>query len=157
MSWITYTKTESDTIRDAFRAFWFMIDHTRITHDIEAAVKSAKSMGSDVTIRHREVVVMKAFLQGFKTPRGFTAADLHGMSEWWQTSIMAGAAFRVQHHDQDSRLVAESLFGDSGPTERVLTRGAKARRAMRAAVAAHEAAWDRHFGKGPLAAGRARS
>jgi hypothetical protein len=155
-NWITYTKTESTTIREAFRAFWHTIDHTRQARDIERAVATARrDMGTGTTIRHHEAIVMKAWLEAFKAPRSFTAVGMHGLAPWWQTAVMAGASFRELHHDRDRAMVdsfdpacdVEWQQQRHASTVRALKRAAKARRKMREAVAAHEGAWDRHFAK----------
>ena len=147
-----YTTTEATTIRDAYNHLRWMVGHTSLEHDLNDALKAARSMGSTrnpATIREREAGVIGAFLQGFKAPRKTSAAEMHGCSRWWQIALMVGARFRTQYHPamvSDAKNPPQWMDEHSRTyRKRQLKRAAKARRMMRDAVEAHTTARDRYL------------
>lgn len=140
-----YTNAEAKTIQTAYCNLYWMVDHTRLIHDLDEAMREAKAMGSrsrPTCIREREANVMQAFLRGFKAPKKLTAADMHGKCRWWQIAVMAGANFRTQYHvsmTRDARTDEATL----NRRKRQVRLAAKARRMMREAVEAHTAARSR--------------
>lgn len=145
-----YTNAEAQTIQTAYRNLYWMVDHTRLTHDLDEAMREAKAIGSQsrpASVREREACVMQAFLRGFKAPKKLTAADMHGMCRWWQIAVMAGANFRTQYHVamvKDAKTPPQWMNEESRQYKRrQVKKAASTRRMMREAVEAHTAARNR--------------